>query len=87
MGRFTRRFRLNTRDANAALARPGMSGEIAIAVSDRSNPAPIEAAARLGCSFDPAKHMLVEQLPPHPGLGRALPQGVAGTAAPAEQPG
>jgi multidrug resistance efflux pump len=59
---FTVRLRFNARDANAALARPGMSVETAIAVSTSDNASPNERGNRLGCSFDPSK-----------GHGRAIP--------------
>jgi hypothetical protein len=46
-------------------------------------------ATRIGCVFDPAKDMAAErpitQLPPHPGLGRARPQGPSGMTLPGEQ--
>jgi membrane fusion protein (multidrug efflux system) len=86
--RFTVRIRLNAREPNAALARPGMSVETAVAVSGRGNSSPTESAARIGCSFDPAKDMLerpITQLPLHPGLGRARPQGPSGIMMPGEQ--
>jgi membrane fusion protein (multidrug efflux system) len=86
--RFTVRIRLNAREPNAALARPGMSVETAVAVSGGGNSSPTESAARIGCSFDPAKDMLerpITQLPPHPGLGRARPQGPSGITMPGEQ--
>ena len=44
--RFTVRIRLNAREPNAALARPGMSVETAVAVSGRGNSSPTESAAR-----------------------------------------
>jgi membrane fusion protein, multidrug efflux system len=86
--RFTVRIRLNAREPNAQLARPGMSVETAIAVSDRDKSSAAESAARIGCIFDPAKDMterVIMQLPEHPGLGRARPQGPAGLALPDRQ--
>jgi membrane fusion protein (multidrug efflux system) len=83
--RFTVRMRFNARDANAALARPGMSVETAVAVPTPDNVAPTERGSRVGCSFDPSKDMVertLTKLPEHPGLGRARPQGPAGTQAP-----
>jgi membrane fusion protein, multidrug efflux system len=85
--RFVVRIRFNRRDANAALARPGMSLETAVAVSTPDNAAPAELGRRVGCSFDPAKDMAprtMTKLPEHPGLGRARPQGSSGTAIPAQ---
>jgi len=84
--RFTVRIRFNTRDANAALARPGMSVEAAVAVSTPENISATERGDRLGCSFDPSKDMVertLTKLPEHPGLGRARPQGPSGTQVPA----
>ena len=84
--RFTVRIRFNTRDANAALARPGTSVETAVAVSTADNASPTERGNRLGCSFDPSKDMgerMLTKLPEHPGLGRARPQGLFGTQVPA----
>jgi membrane fusion protein, multidrug efflux system len=84
--RFTVRIRFNTRDANAALARPGMSVEAAVAVSTPENVSATERGNRLGCSFDPSKDMVertLTKLPEHPGLGRARPQGPSGTQVPA----
>jgi membrane fusion protein (multidrug efflux system) len=86
--RFTVRIRLNAREPNAQLARPGMSVETAIAVSDRDKSSAAESAARIGCIFDPAKDMterVIMQLPEHPGLGRARPQGPAGLTLPDRQ--
>jgi membrane fusion protein, multidrug efflux system len=83
--RFTVRMRFNARDANAALARPGMSVETAVAVSTPDNAAPTERGNRVGCSFDPSKDMVertLTKLPEHPGLGRARPQGPSGTQLP-----
>ena len=75
--RFTVRIRLNARELNAELARPGMSVETAIAVTGGANASASAVAARIGCAFDPAKDMAAErpitQLPEHPGLGRARP--------------
>jgi membrane fusion protein (multidrug efflux system) len=85
--RFTVRVRLNAREPNANLARPGMSVETAVAVSGRSSSSPAESAARIGCSFDPTKDMIerpITQLPPHPGLGRARPQGPSGLTLPGQ---
>jgi membrane fusion protein, multidrug efflux system len=84
--RFTVRIRFNRRDVNAALARPGMSVETAVAVSTPDNASPVELGKRVGCSFDPAKDMAprtMTKLPEHPGLGRARPQGSSGTEIPA----
>ena len=84
--RFTVRIRFNLRDPNAALARPGMSVETAVAVSTPDGAAPADLGKRVGCSFDPAKDMAARtltKLPEHPGLGRARPQGGAGTELPA----
>ena len=79
--RFTVRIRFNRRDANAALARPGMSVETAVAVSTPDNTSPTERGNRVGCEFDPSKDIAerpLTKLPEHPGLGRARPQGPAG---------
>jgi membrane fusion protein, multidrug efflux system len=86
--RFTVRIRLNAREANANLVRPGMSVETAVAVSGAAKSSPAERAVRIGCSFDPAKDMMeraITQLPPHPGLGRARPQGPSGITIPGQQ--
>ena len=83
--RFTVRLRFNARDANAALARPGMSVETAIAVSTPDNASPNERGNRVGCSFNPSKDMVersLTKLPEHPGLGRARPQGSSGIQTP-----
>ena len=83
--RFTLRIRSNVRDANAALARPGMSVEPAVAVSTPDSTSPTERGNRVGCSFDPSKDMVersLTRLPEHPGLGRARPQGSSGTRGP-----
>src|SRR4029077_11318613 len=83
--RFTVRIRFNRRDANAALARPGMSVETAVAVSTADNASPTERGNRVGCEFDPSKDIVersLTKLPEHPGLGRARPQGPAGTETP-----
>jgi membrane fusion protein, multidrug efflux system len=83
--RFTVRMRFNARDANAALARPGMSVETAVAVSTPDNASPTERGNRVACAFDPSKDVAersLTKLPEHPGLGRARPQGPAGTQAP-----
>lgn len=84
--RFTVRIRFNRRDADSALARPGMSVETAVAVSTPDNASPAELGKRVGCSFDPTKDMArrtLTKLPEHPGLGRARPQGPSGTEIPA----
>jgi membrane fusion protein (multidrug efflux system) len=87
--RFTVRIRFNAREPNAELARPGMSVETAIAVTRGANALASEVAARIGCVFDPAKDMAPErpitQLPQHPGLGRARPQGPSGITIPGQQ--
>ena len=83
--RFTVRIRFNARDADAALARPGMSVETAVAVSTPDNASPTERGNRVDCSFDPSKDMVertLTKLPEHPGLGRARPQGPAGNQIP-----
>jgi len=83
--RFTVRIRFSPRDANAARARPGMSVETAVAVSTPDNASATERGNRVGCSFDPSKDMVertLTKLPEHPGLGRARPQGPAGTQVP-----
>ena len=83
--RFTVRIRFNARDAEAALARPGMSVETAVAVSTPDNASPTERANRVDCSFDPSKDMVertLTKLPEHPGLGRARPQGPTGNQVP-----
>jgi membrane fusion protein (multidrug efflux system) len=84
--RFTVRIRFSPRDANAVLARPGMSVETAVAVSTPDNASPTERGNRVECSFDPSKDMIertITKLPEHPGLGRARPQGASGTEIPA----
>ena len=87
--RFTVRIRFNAREPNAGLARPGMSIETAVAVTGGANASASAVASRIGCAFDPAKDMAAErpitQLPAHPGLGRARPQGPAGLTVP-DQP-
>ena len=87
--RFTVRIRLNAREPNAELARPGMSVETDIAVTGGANASASAAASRIGCIFDPAKDMAAErpitQLPAHPGVGRARPQGPSGITLPGEQ--
>ncbi len=86
--RFTVRIRFNAREPNADLARPGMSVETTVAVSGRANSTATESAARIGCVFDPAKDVTERtftQLPAHPGLGRARPQGPSGLTTPGEQ--
>lgn len=83
--RFVVRIRFSRRDADAALARPGMSVETAVAVSTLDNVSPTERGNRVGCTFDPSKDMVertLTKLPEHPGLGRARPQGPAGTHVP-----
>jgi membrane fusion protein (multidrug efflux system) len=83
--RFTMRIRFNARDANAALARPGMSVETAVAISTPDNAAPTERGNRVDCVFDPSKDMVertLTKLPEHPGLGRARPQGSSVTQVP-----
>jgi membrane fusion protein (multidrug efflux system) len=80
--RFTARIRFNATEANATLARPGMSVETVAVVSTPDGVSPIERGHRIGCSFDPAKDMVerpLTKLPEHPGLGRARPQGAGGT--------
>jgi membrane fusion protein, multidrug efflux system len=87
--RFTVRIRFSPRDANAALARPGMSVETAVAVSTPDNAAPTERGNRVDCSFHPSKDMVertLTKLPEHPGLGRARPQGPSGTQFPTTPP-
>ena len=87
--RFTVRIRFNRRDANAALARPGMSAETAVAVSTPDSASPTERGNRVGCEFDPSKDIverLLTKLPEHPGLGRARPQGRSGTEIPIPAP-
>ena len=63
--------------------------ETAVAVTGKGNATANEIAARIGCVFDPAKDMAAErpitQLPQHPGLGRARPQGPSGITIPGEQ--
>jgi membrane fusion protein (multidrug efflux system) len=79
--RFTVRIRFDHRDANAGLARPGMSVETAVAVSTPDQASSAELGNRVGCTFDPAKDMpprTLTKLPEHPGLGRARPQGPTG---------
>jgi len=86
--RFTVRIRFSAREPNPELARPGMSVETTVALSGRVSSSPTESAARIGCSFDPAKDITertITQLPPHPGLGRARPQGPSGLTIPNEQ--
>jgi membrane fusion protein, multidrug efflux system len=80
--RFTVRIRFNAREANAVLARPGMSVETAVAVSTPDGASPAARGQRVGCAFDPASDVTARPLttlPEHPGLGRARPQGAAGT--------
>src|SRR6202022_1408047 len=69
----------NVPHANAALARPGMSVETAVAVSTPDNVSATERGNRVACSFDPSKDMVersLTKLPEHPGLGRARPSGL-----------
>jgi membrane fusion protein (multidrug efflux system) len=83
--RFTVRIRFSPRDANASLARPGMSVETAVAVSTPDDASPGEPGNRVGCAFDPSKDMVersLTKLPEHPGLGRARPQGSSGIKVP-----
>jgi membrane fusion protein (multidrug efflux system) len=83
--RFTVRIRFKRRDANASLARPGMSVETAVAVSTPDNASPTERGNRIGCAFDPSKDIVersLTKLPEHPGLGHARPQGPSGTEIP-----
>ena len=83
--RFTVGIRFYPRDTNAALARPGMSVETAVAVSAPDNASPTERGTRVGCSFDPSKDKVertLTKLPEHPGLGRARPQGTSGIEVP-----
>ena len=83
--RFTVRIRFNRRDANAVLARPGMSVETAVVVSTPDDASPTERGNRVACAFDPSKDMAersLTKLPEHPGLGRARPQRPAGTQVP-----
>jgi membrane fusion protein, multidrug efflux system len=86
--RFTVRIRFSAREPNAELARPGMSVETAVAVTGGATASASAVATRIGCVFDPAKDMAAErtipQLPPHPGLGRARPQGPSGITLPSE---
>jgi len=80
--RFTVRIRFNTREAYAALARPGMSVETAVAVPTADNASATNRALRIGCAFDSGQDVSMHaltKLPEHPGLGRARPQGPAGT--------
>jgi membrane fusion protein, multidrug efflux system len=87
--RFTVRIRFNASEANATLARPGMSVETAVAVPTSDDASATQRARTLGCSFDPA-HDIVEhvltKLPEHPGLGRARPQGAGGIQVPGSTP-
>ena len=86
--RFTVRIRLNAREPNAGLSRSGMSVETAVAVSAPAVSSATDRAAAIGCSFDAAKDMIqrpITQLPAHPGLGRARPQGSSGITIPGEQ--
>jgi membrane fusion protein, multidrug efflux system len=79
--RFIVRIRFNARETGAALARPGMSVETAVAVTTPDGASPSERAGRIGCTFDPSKDMVartIPTLPEHPGLGRARPQGPSG---------
>lgn len=79
--RFTVRIRFNASETTAALMRPGMSVETAIAVSTPDNASATERARKIGCSFDPSRDIVerpLTKLPEHPGLGRARPQGATG---------
>jgi membrane fusion protein, multidrug efflux system len=79
--RFTVRVRFNASEAKASLVRPGMSAETGVAVSTPDNASATERALRIGCSFDPSRDIVersLTELPEHPGLGRARPQGAAG---------
>ena len=81
--RFTVRIRFNASEKNAGLARPGMSAETAVAVSSDTSAA--ERARGIDCTFDPGHDIVVHvptQLPEHPGLGRARPQGAGGMQVP-----
>lgn len=83
--RFTIRLRFNAREANASLARPGMSVETVVAVSPSGKDSATERARSIGCTFDPAKDIVQHiptRLPEHPGLGRARPQGTEGLEVP-----
>ncbi len=83
--RFTVRIRFNASEANAALARSGMSVETAVAVSTADNASATERARAIGCAFDPRRDIVerpLNKLPEHPGLGRARPQGPAGLQVP-----
>src|SRR5262249_21006588 len=80
--RFTVRIRFNAREANAALARPGMSVETAVAVGPADGAQAGGLRGRGGCAVDPAKDVTARpkpKRPEHPGLGRARPQGEPGT--------
>ena len=83
--RFTVRIRFSATEKNATLARPGVSTETAVVVSRYDGDAPSERARRLGCSFDSSRDVVnraLTKLPEHPGIGRARPQGPAGTQLP-----
>jgi len=87
--RVTVRVRFNAREAGAALARPGMSVETAIAVSTEGDVPAATRARGIGCAFDPGLDIIARpltQLPDHPGLGRARPQGSEGTQIPSGSP-
>ncbi len=80
--RFTVRIRLGASETNAALLRPGMSVETAVAVSREDDTSATARARGIGCSFDPTRDIVerpLTRLPEHPGLGRARPQGAVGT--------
>src|SRR5262245_66510879 len=73
--RFAVRVRFSAREANAVLARPGMSVETAVAVSTDDGTSPAALGQRVGCAFDPAKDVTqrtLRQLAERPGLGRAM---------------
>jgi membrane fusion protein, multidrug efflux system len=85
--RFTVRIRFNATEANAALARPGMSVETAVAVSTPDGASPTKRGRRVDCSFDPVKDVTersLNKLPEHPGQGRARPQGPSGVQLPGD---
>jgi hypothetical protein len=60
--RFTVRIRFDRRDANAVLARPGMSVETAVAVATADGATPAELGKRVGCAFDRAKDVVERTL-------------------------
>jgi len=80
--RFAVRIRFNASESNAGVVRPGMSVETEVAVSTLDDASATDRARRIGCSFDPSRDIVerpLTKLPEHPGLGRARPQGAAGT--------